>query len=65
MADILSLSRARKAKARATSAQQATQNRILFGRTKAEKLKDKAEKALAERKIAAHLIAPQKTPPDA
>jgi hypothetical protein len=58
MADILSLSKARKAKARAEKDAAARQNRILFGRTKAEKLKDKAEAALAERRIGAHRLKP-------
>jgi Domain of unknown function (DUF4169) len=43
-ADILSLSKARKAKARTANSQQAEQNRLLFGRTKAEKIRDQAEK---------------------
>jgi Domain of unknown function (DUF4169) len=65
-ADILSLSKARKAKTRAAKDSQAQQNRVLFGRTKAEKLKDAAGKALAERRIEAHRIAPApKETPDA
>jgi hypothetical protein len=64
--NILSLSKARKAKSRAVKASAAQQNRILFGRTKAEKLKDAADKALAERGIEAHRIAaPPKDKPDA
>ncbi|WP_417308763.1 DUF4169 family protein [Devosia sp.] len=47
MAEILSLSKARKAKARTAKEQQAEQNRARFGRTKAEKLRDAAEQALA------------------
>ncbi len=54
MSNVLSLSKARKAKARADKEKTAEQNRILFGRTKAEKLQAKAEKALAERRIEAH-----------
>ena len=69
MSTILSLSKARKAKTRAAKDQQSTQNRILFGRTKAEKLQDKLEKARAERKVGAHrmsaLNAPEKAPSDA
>jgi Domain of unknown function (DUF4169) len=56
MSNILSLSKARKAKARSEKESTAAQNRILFGRTKAEKLKDKAEKALAEKRIEAHRL---------
>jgi hypothetical protein len=37
MAEIVNLRRARKAKARATTAAQAEANRIAFGRTKAER----------------------------
>jgi hypothetical protein len=65
-ADILSLSKARKAKARTASDTKAQQNRILFGQTKAEKLKDAAEKSLTERRIEAHRMAtPPKATPDA
>ncbi len=54
MSNILSLSKARKAKAARREREGGEQNRILFGRTKAEKLQAKAEKALAERRIDAH-----------
>ncbi|WEK05949.1 MAG: DUF4169 family protein [Candidatus Devosia phytovorans] len=54
MAEILSLSKARKAKARASRDAQAEQNRISFGRTKAEKQQQTAEKALVDRKIDGH-----------
>jgi hypothetical protein len=54
MADIVNLRQARKQKARAEKTAQAEQNRILFGRTKAEKLKQSAEKTLAERLIDGH-----------
>ena len=54
MADIINLKNARKQKARAEKAVGAAQNRVLFGRTKAEKLQQAAEKALAERHIDAH-----------
>lgn len=65
-ADILSLSKARKAKSRSIKEQQAQQNSILFGRTKAEKLKGATEKSLTERRIEAHRIAaPPKETPDA
>lgn len=64
MSNILSLSKARKAKARAEKTATAEQNRILHGRTKGEKLQDKAEKALAERRIEAHRLTP-KNPSDA
>ena len=54
MADILSLSKARKAKARAEKEALAAQNRIKFGRTKAERQKDKAADAQSEAKLDAH-----------
>jgi hypothetical protein len=43
-ADILSLSKARKTKARMEGIKKAEQNRLLFGRTREEKLRDKSEK---------------------
>lgn len=54
MSNILSLSKARKAKARTEREATAEQNRILFGRTKAEKQQAQAEKALTVRRIEAH-----------
>lgn len=54
MADIINLRNARKQKARAVKEAQAVENRILFGRTKAEKLKQTAEKAQAEKHIDGH-----------
>lgn len=54
MADIINLRNARKQKARADKDAQAQQNRILFGRTKAEKLKQAAEKAQADKHIDGH-----------
>ena len=54
MADILSLSKARKAKARAQKEQQASENRIKFGRTKAERQHEVAERERAGRTTDAH-----------
>ena len=51
MADILSFSKARKAKARADKEQVAAENRAKFGRTKAEKQREAAIKALAEKRL--------------
>ncbi|MBN9308464.1 DUF4169 family protein [Devosia sp.] len=51
MADILSLSRARKAKARADKEQIAAENRVKFGRTKAEKQRDAAVRNLSEKRL--------------
>jgi hypothetical protein len=55
-ADILSLSKARKAKARSAREQQAAENRIAFGRTKAEKAKQQAETARAKALIDGHKL---------
>ena len=54
MADILSLSKARKAKARVAKEAQATENRILFGRTKAERDKHVSQQTLADKKLDGH-----------
>jgi hypothetical protein len=54
MAEIINLRNARKQKARAEKASQAEQNRISFGRTKAEKQLSAAEKALADKRIDGH-----------
>lgn len=54
MAEILSLSKARKSKAKAGKEALAAENRVKFGRTKAEKSADKARRDLAEKGIDAH-----------
>lgn len=54
MAEILSLSKARKAKARSEKETAAEANRLKFGRTKAEKLKEAGEKARTEKLIDGH-----------
>ncbi|SEQ46849.1 protein of unknown function [Devosia sp. YR412] len=54
MAEIVNLRTVRKQKARASKEVQAAENRVLFGRTKAEKQQQAAEKALAEKKIDGH-----------
>lgn len=54
MADIINLRNVRKQKARADKDAQAQQNRVLFGRTKAEKLQQAAETALADKHIDGH-----------
>ncbi len=45
MADILNLNKARKARAKAQTAAKAVENRAKFGRTKAQKAADDAERA--------------------
>ena len=54
MAEIVNLTRARKDKAKADKDAKAAQNRVVFGRTKAEKQKAAAEKRIADRIIDAH-----------
>ena len=58
MADILSLSKARKAKARADKDATAAQNRAKFGRTKAEKLRDRKELERSTKAADAHKRGP-------
>jgi Domain of unknown function (DUF4169) len=50
-ADIVNLNRFRKAKARDDTAKQAAENRVKFGRTKAEKSKVAAEEKLAVKRL--------------
>lgn len=52
MGDVVSLNRARKAKFRTDARATAQANRAKFGRTKAEEVRDKAEKARAEKLLA-------------
>jgi hypothetical protein len=51
MGDIVNLKHARKARARAEKAEVAAANRARFGRTKAEKSRDKAESAVVARTL--------------
>lgn len=51
MADILSLSKVRKAKARVAKEQTAAEDRVKFGRTKAEKERDAALAKLAQKRL--------------
>ena len=53
-AEIVNLRRARKARARSAREDEAAANRRRFGRTGAEKEKEAAERAQAERQIEAH-----------
>ena len=53
-ADIVNLRRARKAKARADKEREATAKRALFGRTKAEKARQAAERGQAARALESH-----------
>jgi hypothetical protein len=54
--DVVNLRRARKARDRASAEAQAEQNRIAFGRTKAERKLTEAEKTLAERRLDGHRL---------
>ena len=51
MADILSFSKARKAKARVAKEQTAAENRVKFGQTKAEKDRVRALDAIAQKRL--------------
>ena len=56
MAEIVNLRRARKARDRASAEAKAEQNRMAFGRTKAERKLTEAEKTLAERRLEGHRL---------
>lgn len=51
MADIVSLSKARKARARVAKEAVAAENRVKFGRTKAEKQAEAAKASLAQKRL--------------
>ena len=51
MAEIINLNRARKAKARVDKSARAEENRVRFGRTKAEKQAEASEKARIARTL--------------
>ncbi|MBX3430327.1 MAG: DUF4169 family protein [Hyphomonadaceae bacterium] len=54
MAEIVNLRRARRNKARAAAETEAAANRLVHGRTKAERSRTEAEKEAAERKLDGH-----------
>lgn len=56
MTDIVNLNRFRKQQKRVTKTRQAEQNRVLHGRTKAQKLTDQAEKSAATKKLDGHRL---------
>lgn len=58
MAEIISLKAVRKAKARAEKQQLAAENRTIYGATKAEKQRLKAEKAKADATLDGHRKGP-------
>lgn len=51
MATVINLNKARKQKARTDADKQAAENRVKFGRTKAQKQRDIAEAEEARRKL--------------
>ena len=59
MAEIVNLRQARKARDRASREAEAAQNRLLFGRTKAERRLSDAERAKAERELDARHLTPR------
>ena len=62
MAEIINLRQARKNKARAEKEARANENRISFGRSKAEKTLTKAEQDLAKVHLEGHKRDPDETP---
>ena len=56
MADIVSLNRARKARTKASEKAAAAENRVKFGRTKAEKLADRKAADVLDRHVDAHKL---------
>ena len=56
MAEIVSLNKARKAKARADKKTRVTENRAKFGRAKGDKDLDKARAEKADRDLAGHRL---------
>ena len=62
MAEIINLRQARKRKARADREARATENRIAFGRTKAERTLTKAEQDLAQSRLDSHKRDPDGKP---
>ncbi len=54
MAEIVNLSRARKTRDKADQRAQAEANRLKFGRTKSEKVSDKASAEALQRHVDAH-----------
>ncbi|MEQ9041522.1 MAG: DUF4169 family protein [Silicimonas sp.] len=55
MSDIVNLNKARKAKALAERKARADENAVKFGRTRAEKSRDRADAEKAARNLDAHL----------
>ncbi|MBB3018076.1 hypothetical protein FHR70_001116 [Microvirga lupini] len=62
MAEIINLRQARKQKARAEKEARAEQNRITFGRTKAEKTLTKVEQDMTKTRLEGHKRDSDETP---
>lgn len=60
MAEIVNLRRARKTRSKAEAEARAAENRIAFGRTKAEKKQSEAEKALQATRLDGHRLTREK-----
>ena len=58
MAEIVNLNRVKKAKARESEQRLAAENRVRFGRSKAEKANDRRETARREQLLSAKELAP-------
>lgn len=56
MTEVINLNQKRKAKARTVKEKQASQNRIKFGRTKEEKLKEKLKTKQAQKHLEGHKL---------
>jgi hypothetical protein len=56
MADVVNLNQFRKVKTRADKAKKAGDNRVKFGRTKAEKRKDEAEQKKLKQELDGKII---------
>ncbi|MCZ4279229.1 DUF4169 family protein [Kiloniella laminariae] len=61
MPKVINLNQARKQKARADKATRAADNRIAFGRTKAEKEATKAEEVRHQKQLDAHRLGKDKS----
>jgi hypothetical protein len=61
MADLINLNRARKERARAEKTAKAGENRVAFGRTKADKDAERAKAEQARRILEGHRLSPDET----
>jgi hypothetical protein len=59
MSEIVNLRRVRKAKAKAEAERQAAENRVAFGRSKAEKETTRALRSLETQRLDGHRLGPK------